>query len=230
MGKELNVYQLNSESSTSLLTGQSKLNTKIAKEESEELSKIFEDLKIFEKIKDKINERFIEGKYEEWSANSFKELIDLIKEIELKTKEDEKERDLLKKSRIEIGKIIIPANRFNNDYDTAFVISMKKVYWDLFDAIESATPQLSEKISTLAGEDRELDLFEKGKDNYYFTRKEDLPNSTKIHEEFLMFICHNISSQSDKSLYPSLLSKCICFVCHRLIVKKLIVLRFYMAL
>ena len=173
------------------------------------MSKIFEDLKSFEKLKDKINESFIEGKYEEWSANSFKEIIDLIKKIELKANSDE--RDLLKKSRIEIGKIIIPANRFNNDCDSAFVISMKKGYWDLFDGIESATPQLSEKISTLAGEDPELDLFETGKDNYFFTRKGDLPNSTKIHEDFLMFICHNISSQSDKSLDPSLLSKCICF-------------------
>ena len=209
MGKELNVYQLNSESSTSLLTGQSKLNTKITKEESEELGKIFENLKSFEKIKDKINENFIEGKYEEWTAKSFKDLIDLIKEIESKANAEEK--DLLKKSRIEIGKIIIPANRFNNDCDSAFVISMKKGYWDLFDGIESATPQLSEKISTLAGEEPELDLFEKGKDNYFFTRKDNIPNSTKINEDFLMFICHNISSQSDKSLDPSLLSKCICF-------------------
>ena len=88
---------------------------------------------------------------------------------------------------------------------------MKEGYWDLFDGIESATPQLSEKISTLVGEDPELDLYETGKDKYFFTRKNDLPNSTKIHDDFLMFICHNISSQSDKSLDPSLLSKCICF-------------------
>jgi hypothetical protein len=32
-----------------------------------------------------------------------------------------------------------------------------------------------------------------------------------IHEDFQMFICHNISSQNDKSLDPSLLSKCNCF-------------------
>ena len=209
MGKELNVYQLNSESSTSLLTGQSKLNTKITKEESEELSIIFKNLESFEKIKDKIREIFKEKEYEEWNAESFKELIDLIKEIELKANADEKE--ILKRSRIEIGKIIIPANRFNNDCDSAFVISMKKGYWDLFDGMESATPQLSEKISTLAGEEPELDLFETGKDDYFFTRKEGMPNSTKIHDDFLMFICHNISSQSDKFLDPSLLSKCICF-------------------
>ena len=33
--------------------------------------------------------------------------------------------------------------------------------------MESAPSQLSEKISTLVGEDSELDLFEIGKDNYY---------------------------------------------------------------
>ena len=66
----------------------------------------------FEKIKEKINENFIEGKYEKWTAESFKELMDVIKEIELRANADEKE--ILKVSRIEIGKIIIPANRFNN--------------------------------------------------------------------------------------------------------------------
>ena len=209
MGKELNIYQLNSESSTSLLTGQSKLNTKITKEESEELFKIFSSLESFEIIKDKIKERFEKGKYEEWTAESFKELIDLIKDLEFKANSEEKK--LLKSSRIEIEKIIIPANRFNNDCDSAFVISMKKGYWDLFDGMESATPQLSEKLSTLTGEEPEIDLFETGKDNFLFTRKKNIPNSTQIHEDFLMFICHNISSQSDKSLDPSLLSKCICF-------------------
>ena len=209
MGKGLNVYQLNSESSTSLLSGQSKLNTKITKEEYEELLKIFKNLESFGILKDKINERFNEGKYEEWTGESFKKLIDQIKKIETRANADEIE--ILKSSRIEIGKIIIPANRFNNDCDSAFVISMKEGYWDLFDGIESATPQLSEKISTLAGENPELDLYETGKDKYFFTRKNDLPNSTKIHDDFLMFICHNISSQSDKSLDPSLLSKCICF-------------------
>ena len=77
--------------------------------------------------------------------------------------------------------------------------------------MESAPSQLSEKISTLVGEDSELDLFEIGKDNYYFIRKKIIPNSTQINDDFLIFICHNISFQNDKSLDPSLLSKCICF-------------------
>jgi hypothetical protein len=41
---------------------------------------------------------------------------------------------------------------FNNNCDSAFAISMKKGYLDLFDGMESATLQLSEKISTLVGE------------------------------------------------------------------------------
>ena len=35
--------------------------------------------------------------------------------------------------------------------------------------MESSPPQLAEKISTLAGEEPELDLYETGKDNYFFT-------------------------------------------------------------
>jgi MoxR-like ATPase len=209
VGKKLNVYQLNSESSTSLLTGQSTLNTRITKEESIELVKIFCTLESFEQIKDKMNEKFPQDKYEEWSAESFKELIELIKNVEQRGTADDKE--ILRKARIEIGKIIIPANRFNNECDSAFVVSLKNGSWDLFDGMESSPPQLSEKISTLAGEEPELDLYETGKDNYFFTRKKNIPNSTLIHEDFLMFICHNISTQNDKSLDPSLLSKCNCF-------------------
>ena len=48
---------------------------------------------------------------------------------------------------------------------------MKEGYWDLFDGMESTLSQLSEKISTFVGEDSELDLFETGKDIYYFIRK-----------------------------------------------------------
>ena len=41
--------------------------------------------------------------------------------------------------------------------------------------------------------------------------KKNVPNSTQINDNFLIFICNNISSQNDKFLDPSLLSKCICF-------------------
>ena len=42
-------------------------------------------------------------------------------------------------------------------------------------------------------------------------KKKDIPNSTYINDNFFMFICHNISSENDKCIDPSLLSKCICF-------------------
>ena len=60
--------------------------------------------------------------------------------------------------------------------------------WDLFDGIETSPPHLSEKISTLVGEEPELDLYETGKENYFFKRKRDIQNSTLIHEDFQMFI------------------------------------------
>ena len=88
--KNLNVYQLNSESSPSLLSGQSTLNTRITNDESEELNKIFETLAIFEQIKDKVNDKFPKDKYEEWSAESFKKLIELIKDVEQRGTADDK--------------------------------------------------------------------------------------------------------------------------------------------
>ena len=68
----------------------------------------------------------------------FKELIELIKDVEQRgTAEDKK---ILKKVRVEIGKIIIPANRFNNDCNSAFVILLKNGSWDLFYGMESSPP------------------------------------------------------------------------------------------
>ena len=208
VGKNLNIYQLNYESNTFILTGQSILNTRITKDESEELNKIFKTLEIFGQIKDKINDKFQKDKYEEWSPESFKELNELIKEVEQRGTTEDKE--ILRKSRTETGKITTPLNRFNNECDSVFVNSLKNGNWVLLDNIESSPPQLAEKISTMAGKEPELDLYETGKDNYFFTRKKDIPNSTFIHEDFFMFICHNIS-QSDGSLDSSLISKCNCF-------------------
>ena len=126
-----------------------------------------------------------------------------------KTEEDKK---ILKKTRVEIGKIKIQENRFNNDCDSGFVILLKNGSWDLFDGMESSPPQLAKKNINFSREKPELDLYETGKENYFFTRKRDIPNSVLFHEDYLVLICHNISSQSDKSLdHPSLLSKCNCF-------------------
>ena len=210
MGKELNVYQLNSESNTYLLFGQPKLNTTITREESEELSKIFNNLKRFEIIKDIINDSFRKEKYEEWNAEQFKKLFDIITKVELKANVEEKQ--ILKLAKREIRRIIFPLFRFNNG---AFVNSMKNGEWVLFDGIESATPQLSEKLLTLVGklveEDPELDLCETGKDKYFFTRKNNITNSTKIHDDFLMFICYNVSSKNNNCLEQRFFNKCMCF-------------------
>ena len=172
MGKELNIYQLNSKSSTSLLIGQAKLNSKITKEEYEKLKKIFLSLEKFELINNNINKSFKQKEYENWNAQSFKELIDLLaKEEKIRNIE---EAAIIKKARFEISKMINRVNRFNNDYDSSFVISMKKGFWNLFDGIESAPLQLSEKISTLVGEEPELDLLEKGDESYFFTKKKKI--------------------------------------------------------
>ena len=212
MGKQINVYQLNSESNTFLLTGHSKLNISITEEESKELNNIFEPLKAYKKIAIKINEKFEKENYNNWSAKSFKELLEVIKNEEENNDEiTADEKDKLKLSRKLIEKIINPASRFNTDYDSSFIISMKNGSWNLFDGMESASPQFSEKLATLAGDNPELDLLETGKANYFFTRKENVDNSIKIHENFFLFMCHNIHSQNDKSLDPSLLSKSICF-------------------
>ena len=95
-------------------------------------------MEIFEQIKDKINEKFPKDKNEEWSTESFKELIELIKYVE--QRETEEDKKILKKTRVEIGKIKIPENRFNNYCDCIFVILLKNGSLDLFDGMESSPP------------------------------------------------------------------------------------------
>ena len=194
MGKKINIYKINSESSTILLAGQSHLNSNITKEESEELKIIFQKLEKFELIKENIIQKFEEEKYNEWSSKSFKELINKIKKEEEVRIGDEKE--ILKECLIDIKKIIMPIYRFNNNYDSKFVISMKNGDWNLFDGIENSPPQLVEKIIILISKDPELDLLETGKNKYFFTKKEKKANSTKINDNFfifIIFITYNIS-------------------------------------
>ena len=90
----------------------------------------------------------------------------------------------------------MPIYRFNNNYDSKFVISMKNGDWNLFDGIENSPPQLVEKIIILISKDPELDLLETGKNKYFFTKKEKKANSTKINDNFfifIIFITYNIS-------------------------------------
>jgi len=179
------------------------------KEESEELNKIFGELEIFEEIKELIKEKFPKDKYKEWSRESFKKLIDLIKY------EDENGlingKEILRKARNNIWKIINPVNRFNNDYDSTFVNSLKNGKWILLDSIENSPPQLLEKINSLNGDEPELDLYETGKDNYFFTKKNSIPNSTLLHEDFFMILCYNISCENNIFFEHTLLNKYNCF-------------------
>jgi hypothetical protein len=77
------------------------------------LNKFCDSIEIFKALKDKINDK-LKDKYEEWSSDYFKEIIELI--IDIKQKVNDNDKEILKIARIEIGKIIIPTIRFNNDY------------------------------------------------------------------------------------------------------------------
>ena len=73
-------YQITIETGTSIFIGQSKLNYKITKKESEILTKIFEELKNYNQLKNIIENEFMNN-YEDWKAESFEKLINEIKNI-----------------------------------------------------------------------------------------------------------------------------------------------------
>jgi hypothetical protein len=78
------------------------------------------------------------------------------------------------------------------------------------DGIESAPKELFEKISSLAGADPFLDLFEKGPDFLYSRNAEQ---GNQIHEDFHLFITYNSSEiESHRCLSPSILNKFVTFV------------------
>jgi hypothetical protein len=195
LGKNLLVYQMNSDMGISILTSQNQINDKLSDNEK---NKLFENL---EQLKNFIN---IDLSFENINPNDIKSIIDNINKYINNNKNKVDEIKKIKNLKKELLYITSPANRFI-EKESAFIEAMKKGDWVLIDGIEFAPHHFSEKISSLCDEKKELELFEYG-EKYSFKEGEN------IHEDFHLFITYNPLSQTENTFIDqSLLNKCISF-------------------
>ena len=199
LGQKLNIYQMNSNSGMSILTGQSIIKPDFDEEEIKILKKSYKTVKSF-------------------FQNSYKpekQYKDILKSIDYKLKHSEKykynEKELqkLKEAKKNFFKITSPPSRFAHQ-ESVFTISIEKGEWVVLDGIEMAPCIVSEKISSLCDDNPELNVFESGK-GIYFSKNPKNENTKKIHENFNLFITYNPNTKGVILLEQSLFNKCILF-------------------
>ena len=195
LGQDTNLYQMNSNTGMSILTGQEIIKGDF---DDDEKMKIYE---AYNSIKELINYK---KPFNEMKLKHYKKIIS---KIDNKLKEEGLEEEAiskLKSARRTIFIIISPPSRFTH-IDSKFIDSIIKDdgQWVILDGIEMAPSQIPEKITPLCGENPELSIYESGK-GIYITSKD-------IKEQFQLFIVYNPFNKSSKILDPVLFNKCISF-------------------
>ena len=195
LGQETNLYQMNSNTGLSILTGQEIIKGDFDDDEKSKICEAYTSIKKLIKYNKDFNDM---------ELKHYKKIISKIDKKLEKGNLDEKTIDLLKKARRTIFIIISPPSRFTH-IDSVFIDSILKGkgQWVILDGIEMAPSQIPEKIAPLCGENPELSIFESGK-GIYITSKD-------IKDNFQLFIIYNPFNKGSKILDPVLFNKCISF-------------------
>ena len=197
LGQDSNLYQMNSNTGMSILTGQ-----EIIKEDFDNIEKD-KICKAYNSIKKIIGNNKKKKSFEEMGLKDYKKIISKIDKA-LKKTENPEEIAQLKKARRTIFIIISPPSRFIHQ-DSVFTDSILKNdgQWVILDGIEMSPSQIPEKVAPLCGENPEISIFESGK-GIYITSKD-------IKDNFHLFIIYNPFNKGSKTIDQVLFNKCISF-------------------
>ena len=204
MGKKLHIYQMNSETEDNIIYGQPLIMERLDENEIVYLTQIFDS------VNNIVNKDLIYNKgIFDLKRKDFENIIKTIDD-ELNTQQFSIGNMIkLKNYKYLINKIISPPSRFKIQKST-FIKSMENGDWILIDGIESAPPQVAEKISSLCGDNPELDLIECGPEFCYSLKEKK--GYKKINKEFRIFITYNPSESKNSTIIEqALLRKCITF-------------------
>ena len=195
LGQNTNLYQMNSNTGMSILTGQEIIKGEFDDEEKEKIREAYNNIKKLIKS----DKKFVDMKLKDYKK--------IISKIDKKLKEENLDEDTisqLRASRRIIFVIISPPSRFTH-IDSIFIDSIikKKGQWVILDGIEMAPSQIPEKITPLCGENPELSIYESGKGIYI--------TSQDIKNNFRLFIIYNPFNKGSKILDPVLFNKCVSF-------------------
>jgi len=203
LGQKLVVYQMNSDTGMSILTGQSIISDSISFQEDAKIDHAYSELCMIPYFREYLEKNNFKRDKKHFSA-----LLQEIQKYNQKELSQEQKR-CLSSAHQKIIQILSPANRFHHE-ESAFIKAIRNGEWVLIDGIELAPPEIAEKISSLCGDDPELDLTECGEECYFTKRK--TTKSQQIHDNFFLLITYNPSSQNEiKTLDSDLINKCCSF-------------------
>ena len=199
LGQDYNLYQMNSSTGMSILTGQEIIKENFDEEEKAKICNTYNSIKnIISSLEKKPKE------FENMKLKDYKKIISNIdKKLENINDLNDETVHLLKKARRIIFIIISPPSRFVH-VNSAFIDSIKVTgQWVILDGIEMAPSQIPEKIAPLCGENPEISIFESGKG--------DNIKAKDIQENFHLFIIYNPFNKGSKILDRVLFNKCVSF-------------------
>ena len=194
LGYKLSIYQLNANSGISIFTGQS-----IMKDDfnDEEKTKINEILKLIN-IEDIRN-------YNELNVKSlekvFKKFDHKIKQ--LKEKNEKKREEKYMEAKNELIFLTSTMSRFQKK-DSEFIKGIREGNFVCLDGIETASEQISQKLGSLCGELKSLNIYESGDNDLIFDK-------SNINKNFRLFIIYNPLSKGAKKIDQMLFNNCIKF-------------------
>ena len=203
------IIDINNDTGISIL-----LKQLVPKEEIEEnsIKKIRKKIKKFIKeeknLEDEIKKIINIENESEWHPSNFKNLIRLIEDKSDEIKSD----NLILASQLKslLNEQLSFFNHLSNE-DSAFIKAMIKGDWVILDGIESAQPELYQRISSLCDlENQNLTMYDNGPD-YVYT-KNAKKKKFRIHPDFRLFITYNpFEAEPSKRLPQSFLNKCLTF-------------------
>ena len=157
LGYKLSIYQLNANSGISIFTGQSIMRDDFTEEEKNKINKI---LKL-------IKNKYIRS-YEKLNA---KNLEKILKEFEQKIKEIKNEKEIEKYNEAKNQLIFLTStiSRFKKE-DSEFIKGIREGNFVCLDGIETASEQISQKLGSLCGELKTLNIYESGDDELFFDK------------------------------------------------------------
>ena len=221
LGENPEIITLNNDSGINLLTGQIAPKNEIEYEKKVLIQNAIEEFKDYKDIYSIFINNNYKEEIKEWRPipRDFNEILKELEEIKKNPPPKELPRSL-KKKETRIKKIdnieallkeqLSFLNHLKNE-DSPFITALKEGKWVILDGIESAEPELYERLSTLCDlNNKKLNLFEKGPQYVYSINNKN--DEFKINENFRLFITYNsYEVEQNKKLSSTFISKCLLY-------------------
>ena len=209
LGQEPELIVLNNDSGINILIGQIAPQSGLEDKDINEIINAINECEDIREVYSIFEENDFINNPKDWKPKDFKEKLAKIASIKSKLSYGEKKR--INKIEKMLNDELSFLKHLKNE-DSPFINALKSGKWIILDGIESAEPELYERLSSLCDlKDKSINLFEKGP-QYEYSIKEGIPKDFKIHKDFRLFITYNpFEAEQSKKLSNGFISKCLTY-------------------